>query len=87
MEGFLISLPGEFTGASGQMTKPCNMRDSSFTTKQINGSPLTPYDYRPVHIQLNNTNLFSNNSTINLANSHKTSFLNRATSQVDKSRN
>ncbi len=47
IEGFLVVLPDAVVEASNLMKKPCNMRGSSFTVNKINGSPQTPYDYKP----------------------------------------
>ncbi|MDM8565921.1 filamentous hemagglutinin N-terminal domain-containing protein [Candidatus Halobeggiatoa sp. HSG11] len=47
MEGFLVVLSDETVEASSLMKIPCSMRGSSFTVQKINGSPQTPYDYKP----------------------------------------
>ncbi|MBE9562310.1 MAG: S-layer family protein, partial [Proteobacteria bacterium] len=48
MEGFLVILSDDVVDASSLIQKPCRMRGSSFTVQKINGSPQTPYDYRPL---------------------------------------
>ncbi|MFK5969465.1 MAG: filamentous hemagglutinin N-terminal domain-containing protein [Candidatus Marithrix sp.] len=55
MEGFLVTLPGEFTEVSGQMKNPCNISGNSFIVKKINGSSPTPYDYKRSYVVLDNT--------------------------------
>jgi len=55
MEGFLVTLPGEFTKISDQMKNPCNISGNSFIVKKINGSSPTPYDYKRSYLVLGNT--------------------------------